>query len=87
MKKQNVISILSGHLGGGNDFTMKIANHTGARPVITTATDVNCKLGIDALAHKYFILDNPSKIMKINKALVSGEKIELRVMPRLKVFI
>jgi cobalt-precorrin 5A hydrolase len=84
-KAEHVISILSGHLGGGNDFTMKIANHTGARPVITTATDVNCKLGIDALAHKYFMeLDNPSKIMKINKALVSGEKIELRVMPRLK---
>lgn len=84
-KAEHVISILSGHLGGGNDFTMKIANHTGARPVITTATDVNCKLGIDALAHKYFMeLDNPSKIMKINKALVSGEKIELRVMSRLK---
>ena len=84
-KAEHVISILSGHLGGGNDCTMKIANHTGARPVITTATDVNCKLGIDALAHKYFMeLDNPSKIMKINKALVSGEKIELRVMPRLK---
>ena len=81
---EHVVSILSGHLGGGNDFAMKIAELTGAKPVITTATDVNCKLGIDALARKYFMeVDNPSEILKINKALVSGEKIELRGILRL----
>jgi len=79
-KAYHVISILSGHLGGGNSFTEKIAGLTGAEPVITTATDVNGKMGIDALARKYFMqVDNPSHILKINRALIMGEKVELQV--------
>ncbi len=78
-----VISILSGHLGGGNSFTEKIAGFTGAEPVITTSTDVNGKIGIDALARKYFMqVDNPSNILKINKALVMDENVELQVPQR-----
>jgi cobalt-precorrin 5A hydrolase len=82
-KSKHVVSILSGHLGGGNEFTLKIAELTGAEPVITTATDVNGKLGLDTLARKYFMeVDNPSSILQINKALVDSEKIELSVPPR-----
>ncbi len=35
-----VVSLLSGHLGGGNHLTNKLASLIGAQPVITTASDI-----------------------------------------------
>ncbi len=37
---EHVISLLSGHLGGGNRLAIEVAALIGARPVITTASDV-----------------------------------------------
>ena len=45
-KGANVISLLSGHLGGGNALATEVATITGGRPVITTASDT---LGLVAL--------------------------------------
>ncbi len=50
------VSLLSGHEGGANDLTMKIANATGAEPVITTTSEavknvivgIGCRMGKDA---------------------------------------
>jgi Cobalamin biosynthesis protein CbiG len=54
-----VISTLSGHLGGANKLTEKVANMIGATPVITTSTDVNNRLGIDVIAQDlYLSIDN-----------------------------
>ena len=36
---QNVISVLSGHIGGANDLTREISGLIGAREVITTQSD------------------------------------------------
>ncbi len=47
---QNVISTLSGHLGGANKLTEQVADILGANPVITTATDCQNKLAFDLLA-------------------------------------
>ena len=47
------ISLLSGHLGGANDWARRTAKLLGAQPVITTATDVS-----DAFAADLFAEDN-----------------------------
>lgn len=49
-KATNVISLLSGHLGGANDITRQIAQLMQANPVITTATDVQEVTALDTLA-------------------------------------
>lgn len=73
-----VISLLSGHIGGANDLTLKIASIIDATPVITTSTDVNNKIGIDSIAKRYFFsLKNPENIQYINKALVDNNKVDL----------
>lgn len=46
------ISLLSGHLGGANFLTEKIADLTGAVPVITTASDVEHKFSVDTFARE-----------------------------------
>ena len=45
-----VISLLSGHLGGGNELARRIADLCGARPVITTASDVRGRTALDLWA-------------------------------------
>ena len=77
-----VISTLSGHLGGANDLTVKIAGMLDATPVITTSTDVNNKLGIDVLAKNlYLSIDNSKEILFFNKAILEGREISLTVNP------
>ncbi len=44
------ISLLSGHLGGANDYTLKFSELIGSKPVITTASDVQGKIAVDTLA-------------------------------------
>ena len=46
----HVISLLSGHLGGGNAWAKLVADGIGADPVITTASDVNGRLAVDVWA-------------------------------------
>ncbi len=80
---KHVITLLSGHIGGGNDYTFKIAELVGADSVITTATDIIGKMGIDTLAHKYHLkITNPSKIRFINQALVEDKTVELALPPK-----
>jgi cobalt-precorrin 5A hydrolase len=47
---QYVIPVLSGHVGGGVYLASIIAKHTGAVPVITTATDIQNKFAVDVFA-------------------------------------
>lgn len=49
----NVISLLSGHIGGANGLTRRIAAALGGNPVITTATDVNRRFAVDEWAARH----------------------------------
>ena len=75
-KGQYAISLLSGHLGGANLFTNKIAGILGAEPVITTATDLNHKFAVDEWAkrNKLFI-ENMQMAKEISAAILNGEMI------------
>ena len=76
------ISTLSGHLGGANKLTNKVAKLIGATPVITTSTDVNRKLGIDVMAKDlYLSIDNTKEILYFNKAILEGREIRITINP------
>ena len=72
----NAISLLSGHIGGANELTHKIAQIIEANPVITTATDINEVPAIDVLARENgLFIENPAAIKSVNMALLKKETI------------
>jgi len=75
---KNVVSLLSGHVGGGNFLTAEIAKKISANPVITTATDVEEKFSADAFASQLGLTPAPKSAIKIiNSAILRGEEIFL----------
>ncbi len=44
------VALLSGHIGGCNELTNRIAERLGSEPIITTATDLNGKFSVDTFA-------------------------------------
>ncbi|MBR3497635.1 MAG: cobalamin biosynthesis protein [Selenomonadaceae bacterium] len=73
---QNVISLLSGHVGRANELTVEIAKAIEANPVITTATDVEGKFSVDAIASRLGLVPEPKEAIKaINAAILRGEEI------------
>lgn len=70
------ISLLSGHLGGGNEITLKVAEILRAQPIITTATDTQGKVAPDNIARELNLITYPHEhIKKINGALVNNEEV------------
>lgn len=73
---QNVISLLSGHVGRANELTVEIAKAIDANPVITTATDVEGIFSVDAVASKLGLVPEPKEAIKvINAAILRGEDV------------
>lgn len=58
------IALLSGHIGGCNLLTQRIADGIGAEPIITTATDLNGKFSVDTFAVRNGMRISSLKIAK-----------------------
>lgn len=70
------ISLLSGHIGGGNELAKWIANIVGAIPVITTASDNRGIESLDIFAVKNnYYMENMESIKRITSMMVNGKKI------------
>ena len=50
---KEVISVLSGHIGGANEIATRLATHLKAHPVITTQTDGNGLWALDLFAQRF----------------------------------
>ncbi|MDV2989737.1 MAG: precorrin-3B C(17)-methyltransferase [Dehalogenimonas sp.] len=73
---ENVISLLSGHLGGANALTQKVAAVLGSHPVITTASDVSHNLSPDNLAARNNWRTEPgSDFTGLAAALINGDPV------------
>jgi len=74
----HAISLISGHIGGANALTKKIAAIINARPVITTATDTNQLPSIDLIAKECDLyIENPQNIKVINMAFLMENPVGL----------
>ena len=79
-KGQYVIPILSGHVGGANELAISLAEKTGAKPVITTATDINDQFAIDLFAKKNGLtIVNKDGIARVSSKVLSGKHITMAI--------
>ncbi|MDR2946609.1 MAG: cobalamin biosynthesis protein [Candidatus Adiutrix sp.] len=72
------VSLLSGHLGGGNQLAWEAARVSGGQAVVSTATDVEGLPALEVLARDCgLILENFAALPKISRRLVDGERVTL----------
>ncbi len=71
-----VIPVLSGHIGGGNDWARFLGQALGAVPIITTATDLHGKFAVDVFAAKNrLVISDRTLAKEISAAALRGETI------------
>lgn len=77
---QYVIPILSGHVGGANELARELADLIDARPVITTATDVQKKFAVDLFAKRNHLeIMNKDGIAKVSAKALAGRQLTIAV--------
>lgn len=73
-----VIPILSGHVGGANALSKRMAGILNAQEVITTATDVEKLFAVDVFAVKNGLkIVNRDGIKKVSSKLLAGGRISI----------
>jgi Cobalamin biosynthesis protein CbiG len=83
---KSAVSLLSGHFGGANELTKFIASGIGAAPVVTTASDVLGRVGVDEVARfLYCSIKNPRVLVEANTAVINGEPLTLILDGDIKV--
>ncbi len=71
-----VIPLVSGHLGGANEWAQKISGRIGTTAVITTATDIEKVFAVDLFAKKNGLrIADSSKIKEVSSRLLAGENV------------
>ncbi|MCL6593528.1 MAG: cobalamin biosynthesis protein [Alicyclobacillus sp.] len=77
-RARHVISVLSGHLGGANELTLRVARVLGAEPVITTASDVGETLAVDLLGREWgWEIENFDKVTPVSAAVVNEQRVHI----------
>lgn len=75
---KNVISLLSGHFGGANDFTKELAHELQTNAVITTASDIQGIPAFDDIARKNnCVMENVKDLKEIAMAMLEEQTIAL----------
>ncbi|HUY33803.1 MAG TPA: cobalamin biosynthesis protein [Pirellulales bacterium] len=75
-KANFAISLLSGHVGGANELTERIASQLGAQAVVTTASDVGKTIPVDILGRELgWTTELERNITKVSAAVVNEEPI------------
>lgn len=77
-RANHVISALSGHLGGANALARLLASFLGAKPVITTAADVNETIAVDLVGREFgWVIENFENVTRTSALMVNEEKFAL----------
>jgi len=77
-KGRHVISLLSGHIGGGNQLAHHLASLTGGEPVITTASDTLGLIPLDLWAEQQNLhIDSQKKLTATSARLVNQGSLTL----------
>lgn len=72
----HAIALVSAHLGGANDLARQVAAAVGARPVITTASEVLGSLALDLLGRDWgWTIEDSSGLTRASAALLSGDPV------------
>ncbi len=78
-KGKYIISLLSGHIGGGNEAAIYLSEKIGGSPVITTASDVNDVIAVDMLAKKLgCYIDNMIDAKDITAKIVNSQIVGIK---------
>ena len=68
------ISLLSGHVGGANSLCRKLAVFLGAKPVVTTATDLGGLFSADTFAkNNGLVVNRPDLVKQLSADLLQGK--------------
>ena len=77
------ISVLSGHVGGGDELARRVAEAIGAQPVITSASDALNVTAIDLVGREqgWRFDASPTDLTRAAAAVVNGEAVALWLDP------